>query len=117
MHLGTIGVEVGGVDLWPCDDARSILCDLVMHGTGLSTPGRTTPGAAIPALGSIGVVGLWVARLPLLGPPPQLCIPTCQLGTGAGQHRIRVFIGCHHGEATVRDAGLGRLEYPSSDSC
>jgi hypothetical protein len=70
VHLGTIGVEVGGVDLRPCDDARSILCDLVMHGTGLSTPGRTAPGAAIPALGSIGVVGLWVARLPLLGPPP-----------------------------------------------
>jgi hypothetical protein len=71
VHLGAIGIEVGGVDLRPCDDARSILCDLVMHGTGLSTPGRTTPGAAIPALGSIGIVGLWVARLPLLGPPPS----------------------------------------------
>jgi hypothetical protein len=71
--IGAVSVEADGVDPRPGDDAGSPLRDLVVHGAGLGTPGRTTPGDVIPTPGSSGAVGPGITTLPL--PSPPLFIP------------------------------------------
>jgi hypothetical protein len=67
---GAISVEVNGADPQPCEDVRSPLCDLLVCGVGLGTPGCTALGDAIPTLGSSGVMGLGITGL-LLSPCPH----------------------------------------------
>jgi hypothetical protein len=67
VPLGADSIEADGVGPWPDDDAGGLHRDLAVPGDGPSSPGFTTPCDAVPALGSIGAVGLGVAGLLLPG--------------------------------------------------
>jgi hypothetical protein len=61
--LCTISVGVDGADPWPGDDARSLRCDLVLHGASPSTPRHTVLSDVVPAPGFLGATSPGVARL------------------------------------------------------
>jgi hypothetical protein len=111
--LGTVSVEVEEANPGADVHTGGLLCDLLMHGTGLGMPRSAAPGDAIPSPVSSCVVAPGVAGLPLPGLPafhPCLSIR----GGWRTTQSLRVsrsssWRGC------CKDAGLGGSEPLASD--
>jgi hypothetical protein len=67
--LGAVSIEADMADPQQGDNARSSLCDLVVHGASLGMPERTNLGDAIPAPGPSGAGDPRLTGLILSGPP------------------------------------------------
>jgi hypothetical protein len=66
---------VDGAGLQPGNNAKGLLRDLVVRGTGLGRLESTAPDDVIPSPESLGATGLGAAELLLLGSPDFLSPP------------------------------------------
>jgi hypothetical protein len=73
VSLGAVSIGVDQADPRQSGDAGNLCSELVVHGA--DTPGHTTLGNAIPALGFSGVVGPGVDGLLLSSSPSSLSPP------------------------------------------